>query len=188
MSGILSVIVALVLTAPFGDATAAAIDTTDGMTIDVTVEVVGTYEAVLIRPFSTFEELAPTALQNLGGNEWGGAVALPTAEDWFVVFDAIEPDGTSVRSDTALLSDLGVDPVVIAGEPEAPVSRSIDSSTWWLIIGAVLALAALGALAWWTFSDGSEVASDSETGTDTEPEVDPVEGDPSDQGSAEDTT
>lgn len=153
MPAFAALIVAVVLTAPFGDATAAAIDIDDGLTIDVVVEVDGTYEAVLFRPFSSFEELAPTALRNLGGNEWGGAVALPTAEDWFVVFDAIEPDGTSIRSDTTSLSDLGVDPVVLAGEPEAAVSRSIDDSTWWLIAGSVLALAALGALAWWTFSD-----------------------------------
>lgn len=149
----LILLLAVVLTSPFGDATAGAIDITDGLTIDIVVEVDGTYEAVLFRPFSTFEELAPTALRALGANRWGGAVTLPTAEDWLVVFDAIEPDGNAIRSDTTSLSALGVDPVVIAGEPEAPVPRSIDGSTWWLVTAAVLALAALGALAWWTFSD-----------------------------------
>ena len=157
----LMLLLAVVLTSPFGEANAGAIDITDGLTVDVVVEVDGTYEAVLFRPFSTFEELAPTALRPLGGNRWGGAVTLPTAEDWLVVFDAIEPDGNAIRSDTTSLSAMGVDAVVISGEPEAPVQRSIDGSTWWLITAAVLAFAALGALAWWTFSsdkdpDGAE--------------------------------
>ncbi|MGI9641558.1 MAG: hypothetical protein ACR2N9_02125 [Acidimicrobiia bacterium] len=154
----LMLVLAVVLTSPFGGATAAATDITDGLTIDVVVEVDGTFEAVLFRPFSTFEELAPTALRPLAGNQWGGAVTLPTAEDWLVVFDAIEPDGNAIRSDTTTLSAMGVDPVVISGEPEAPVERSIDSSTWWLVAGAVLAFAALAALAWWTFSDDSDSA------------------------------
>ncbi|MGI9528352.1 MAG: hypothetical protein ACR2NG_01455 [Acidimicrobiia bacterium] len=152
----LMLLLAVVLTSPFGEATAAAIDVTDGLTVDVVVEVDGTYEAVLFRPFSTFEELAPTALRPLGGNQWGGAVTVPTAEDWLVVFDAIEPDGNAIRSDTTTLSAMGVDPVVISGEPAAPVERSIDSSTWWLIAAAVLAFAALAALAWWTFSSDSD--------------------------------
>lgn len=149
---VLILLLSVVLTSPFGDATAGAVDVDEGLTIDVVVQVDGTYEVVLFRPFSAFEELAPTALRALDSTTWGGAVTLPTAEDWLVVFDAIEPDGNTVRSDTTSLSALGVDPVVIAGEPEAPVSRSIDSSTWWLVAGAVLAFAALGALAWWTFS------------------------------------
>lgn len=163
-------LLAVVLTSPFGEVTAAAVDVTDGLTVDVVVEVDGTYEAVLFRPFSTFEELAPTALRPLGGNRWGGAVTVPTAEDWLVVFDAIEPDGNAIRSDTTSLSVMGVDPVVISGEPEAPVERSIDSSTWWLVAAAVLALAALAALAWWTFSDDADT---SEETSSEEPDIAP---------------
>jgi len=166
MSTIILVLAMATLASPFGSATAGATDVTDGLTIDVVVEIDGTYGAVLFRPFSTFEELAPTALRSLGGNEWGGAVTLPTADDWLVVFDAIEPDGNAVRSDTTSLSALGVDPVVIAGEPVEPVTRSIDGSTVWLFVGAVLALAALGFLAWWTFSsDEPEAGGDATDGS-----------------------
>jgi hypothetical protein len=156
---------AVVLAVPFGEANAAALDDSDGLTIEVSVEIDGSYGVVLVRPFSSYEELAPTALRNLGDGTWGGLVVLPTAEDWFVVFDAIEPDGTSTRSESTTLTAMGVDPVVVQGEPEAPVSRSIDTSTWWLIAGAVLALAALGALAWWTFAPGDASGTDDESGT-----------------------
>ncbi|MDJ0790837.1 MAG: hypothetical protein QNJ71_02975 [Acidimicrobiia bacterium] len=148
---VLSIMVSVVLAAPFGEATAAAIDDEDGLAIEVSVEVNRASEAVLFRPFSTFEELPPTALRSLGDGTWGGVVVLPTAEDWFVVFELIEPDGATERSDTTTLVELGVDPVVVSGEPEAPVSSSFEASTWWLIVGMVLALGALGALAWWTF-------------------------------------
>ena len=126
----------------------------------------------LILPFSTFEELPPTALRNLGDGRWGGVVVLPTAEDWFVVFEAIAPDGETTRSDTTTLVELGVDPVVVSGEPEAPVGSSIPTSTWWLIIGAVVGIAALAALAWWTFSpDGGQGDGASADGVDgQEPE------------------
>ena len=151
-----ALVAAVVLAAPFGEATAAAIDDRDGLAIEVSVEVGTPSEAVLFRPFSTFEELPPTALRNLGDGRWGGVVVLPTAEDWFVAFEAIAPEGETTRSDTTTLVELGVDPVVVSGEPAAPVGSSIPTSTWWLIVGAVVGIAALGVLAWWTFSPDRE--------------------------------
>ena len=152
---LMAIIAAIALTSPFGAAEGTAIDDTDGLVITVSVEVTGTYEVVLVRPFSSFEELPPTAL--IAGNDgtWGGTVRLPSAENWSLVFDAIEPDGASDRSDTVTLIDLGIDPVVVDGAPIAPVDTGpVPTTTWWLIAGVVLAAAALGALAWWTFSDG----------------------------------
>jgi len=68
------------------------------------------------------------------------------------VFDGLEAEGEASRSDTVTLTDIGVDPLVVAGEPVRLPGRSIDRSTWWLIAAGVFALAALAALARWTFT------------------------------------
>ena len=154
---LLAAIIALVtLTSPFGDAEASAIDLDEGLTVDVVVEVTGTFEAVLVRPFSSFEELPPTALADLGDGTWAGAVRLPTAWNWSVVFDALTRGGESSRSEGVSLLELGVDPVVVGVEPTGPApSDPIPATTWWLVGGVVLALVALGLLGWWTFADQS---------------------------------
>lgn len=154
---VLAVLAAVTLAAPFGGAEAAAVAEANGaVTVEITVAVTESYSAVLVRPFSSFEELAPTALTNRGDGTWGGFLVVPTAEDWSIVFDGIAPDGTASRSESTTLTALGVDPVVVEAPPTAPVpSRSLDATTVWLLVGVALAMAALGALAWWTFG-GSE--------------------------------
>ena len=147
-----AVIAMVVLTSPFGVAEGAAVSDDIGLTVEVTVKVDKTFEAVLVRPFSSFEELPPTALIAIDAETWGGFVTFPSAENWSMVFDGLEADGTASRSDTVTLTDIGVDPLVVAGEPAPLPQPTIDSSTWWLIGAMVTALAALGALAWWTFS------------------------------------
>ena len=171
MLALTSIVLAVVLASPFGAAEASAVDDTDGLTVDIGVEVDGTWVVVLVRPFSSFEELPPTALVDRGDGVWGGQVRLPTAEDWSIVFDAIDAEGEAVRSDTTSLSELGVDPIVIDAAPDEPLpSDPIPATTWWLIGGIVLALAALAALGWWTFGvedganagDGDSVAGDAD--------------------------
>lgn len=165
MLAIAFVVASVVLSPPFGPAEASAVDDTDGLTIEIQVAVSGPWEAVLARPFSSFEELAPTALVDRGDGTWGALVRLPTAEDWSLVFDAIDPEGEAIRSDTASLTELGVDPVVVAGPPDGALpSEPVPASTWWLVAGIALAFAALGALAWWTFaSDGAAASPGGET-------------------------
>jgi hypothetical protein len=150
---VLAILAAVTLAAPFGGAEAAAVAEADGaVTVEISVAVSESYSVVLVRPFSSFEELAPTALTDRGDGTWGGFLVVPTAEDWSIVFDGIAPDGSASRSETTSLTALGVDPVVVEAPPVAPLpSRSIDATTIWLLVGVVLALAALGALAWWTF-------------------------------------
>jgi hypothetical protein len=165
---LLLAVASVVLSSPFGTAEAAAIADDDGLTVEMSVAVSGTVSVVIVRPFSSFEQLPPTALVDRGDGIWGGLVVLPSAENWSIVFDAIDPEGEAFRSDTTTLTALGVDPVVVAGPPDAPVpSRGIDASTQWLIAAVVLATAALGALAWWTFAgdgdDGEHSTSDTET-------------------------
>lgn len=169
----LALIALVSLASPFGDAEAGAVSIEDGMTIEVTVDVARTFEAVLVRPFSSFEELPPTALNDLGNGSWGGLVELPSAENWSLVFDAFESDGTTFRSDTTDLLALGVDKVVIAGEPTEPVDRGgITSATWWLVAAIALVLAALGALTWWTFAGDPDGGPTDDEGEESEPEAD----------------
>ena len=148
MPFLLVIIAVVVLTSPFGVTEGKAVSDENGLTVEITVEVDETFEAVLIRPFSSFEEIPPTALAPLDNDTWGGSVTFPTAENWFIVFDAHDSIGTATRSESMTLTDIGVDPLVVAGEP---VERP----------GAVVAaLAALAILGWWTFSDGNEVVED----------------------------
>jgi hypothetical protein len=152
MPFLLAIVAAVVLTSPFGAVEGKAVSDVGGLTVEITVEVDKTFEAVLVRPFSPFEELPPTSLLAVDADTWRGLVTFPSAEDWSIVFDGIEADGTASRSDTATLTDIGVDPLVVAGEPSPLPRRSIARSTWWLIGGMIAAVAALAVLAWWTFA------------------------------------
>ncbi len=152
MPYLLAALAAVVLTSPFGAVEGKAVADDRGLTVEITVEVDRTFEAVLVRPFSSFEELPPTALTPIDTDTWGGLVTFPSAEDWLLVFDGLEAGGETFRSDSVTLTGIGVDPLVISSEPARLPGRSIDTSTWWLITGMIAALAALAALAWWTFA------------------------------------
>lgn len=176
---LLLAVASVVLSSPFGTAEAAAIDDDDGLTVEMSVAVSGAVAVVIVRPFSSFEQLPPTALVDRGDGIWGGLVVLPSAENWSIVFDAIDPEGEAFRSETTTLIALGVDPVVVAGPPDAPVSsRGIDASTLWLIAAVVLATAALGVLSWWTFAGAGDdgEGSTSDTGTIASGDGEPGQG------------
>ena len=148
------IVASVLLSSPFGEATATAIEETDaGLAVAMTIEMGEDFETILVRPFSSFDELEPTAMVARGDGEWGAVVTVPTAENWSIVFDAVRADGTWERSEATDLIELGVDPIVLGtGEPAPiPSSDPIPSSTWWLIGAAVLGIAAIGALAWWAF-------------------------------------
>ncbi len=143
----------VILAPPFGHAEGTATSDIGGLTIEVSVELTRSTEIVLVRPFSSFEELPPTALLDRGDGTWGGFVVLPTADNWSIVFEAIDAEGNVARSGTTTLIELGVDPLVVAEEPAAPLPRRhISATIWWLVGGVVFAAAALGALGWWTFA------------------------------------
>ncbi|MGI9666308.1 MAG: hypothetical protein ACR2N2_04290 [Acidimicrobiia bacterium] len=151
-----AIIASVLLSSPFGEAAATALSDEEGLELEVTVEMDASFEAVIVRPFSSYEELGPTAMIDRGNGVWGARVVVPSAENWSIVFEAIPPEGETTRSETTNLLELGVDPVVLDGDPSPPPASSISSTTVWLIIGAGLALAALGALAWWAFMPNRE--------------------------------
>ncbi|MFV1971349.1 MAG: hypothetical protein ACC683_10150, partial [Acidimicrobiia bacterium] len=100
MPYLLAVLVMVVLAPPFGAVEGKAVSDEAGLTVEITVEVDRTFEAVLVRPFSSFEELPPTALVAIDADTWGGQVTFPTAENWSIVFDGLEAEGEASRSDT----------------------------------------------------------------------------------------
>ena len=152
MPYLIAIVALVVLASPFGAAEGKAVSNEGGLVVEITVETSKSFEAVLVRPFSSFQELPPTALVDVGSGTWRGLVTFPSATDWPLVFDGLDAEGETSRSDTVSLGAIGVDPLVIDGEPSPPPSRSLDAATWWLVAGMLAALAALAALAWWTFA------------------------------------
>lgn len=172
-----AVVAIVILTSPFGAVEGRAVSDEAGLTVEMTVQVDTTFEAVLVRPFSSFEELPPTSLVALDAETWSGLVTFPSAEDWSIVFDGLEADGTATRSDAMTLTAIGVDPLVVAGDPAPRPRRRISGSTWWLIGGMIAALGALAVLAWWAFApeqedlgaDGQESENTSTSDSDPDP-------------------
>ena len=152
MPYLIAIVALVVLASPFGAAEGKAVSNEGGLVVEITVETSKGFEAVLVRPFSSFQELPPTALVDVGSGTWRGLVTFPSATDWSLVFDGLDAEGGTARSDAVTLTAIGVDPLVVAGEPTPPAGRSLDPATWWLVAGMLAALAALAALAWWTFA------------------------------------
>lgn len=163
MLAVLVVLASVLLASPFGEATATALSDDEGLELEITVEMDRSFEAVLVRPFSSFEELEPTAMIDRGDGVWGARVVVPSATNWSIVFDAIASDGETNRSETTNLLELGVDPVVLEGDPVPTPSSSWSSTTMWLVLGAGLGLAALASLAWWAFMPSKDVDEDGQS-------------------------
>lgn len=178
---LLAILAVVLLASPFGTATATAIDDSDGLTVEVSVEYSETATAVIARPFSDFEELPPTALVEDSDGKWIGWVELPTAQNWQIAFEAFEPDGTSNLSTGSTLIELGVDAIVIKSDVEGPLPGKplLPVGSIWLIAGVVSMIAALVLLAFWTFgswADAEDEDEDGETvaaGTDATEDLEP---------------
>ncbi len=149
----LAILLTVLLAAPFGSASATAVDDSNGLTVEVTVEYSSAAEAVIARPYSQWEELPPTAMTDLGDGTYRALVVLPTFEDWTIGFEAFRADGETDLSDGATIVEMGVDPVVVgATPPAAPVEAPIvPAGGWWLIGGITFGVLALALLAWWAF-------------------------------------
>lgn len=150
-----ALIAAVMLASPFGEASASAIDLSEGLTVEISVEYDADAAAVIVRPYSDFEELPPTAMALQPDGSWFAWVELPTAQNWQVAFEGFRSDGGSDLSDGTDLIALGVDPVVIESEVVEPLPSQplIPSGSWWLIVAIVLGVLALVGLAYWAFAD-----------------------------------
>jgi hypothetical protein len=150
---LLAILTAVLLTPPFGAATATAIDDSKGLTVEVTVAFSGEAVAMIARPFSDYEELPPTALARHPDGAWIGWVELPTAQNWSIAFEAFEPDGVATLSEGSTLIELGVDVILIESDIEGPLPGKpfLPAGSLWLVVGVVAMVGALVALAFWTF-------------------------------------
>jgi hypothetical protein len=152
MAVVLALVLSVVLGPPFGKAEARALDVDTGMTIEVSVELDGGRSAVLARVVAFAGELPAVALVDQGDGRWVGMLRLSGREDVQVAFEAIDAGGATDISDLSTLTELGVDPAIVA--PTRPaVPPSPDSGpNWWLIAGLVTGIVAIALLVWWALS------------------------------------
>ncbi len=153
---LLAILLSVTLTPPFGEAEARALTVTGAITIDLSVEVEGTPTTVIARITGLAGELPPQALVERGGGIWGTIIRLTEREDVLIAFEYIDADGTTTISDSSRLTELGVDPAVIA--PNLPTTPPPDEPG--IEIDPVLlagVAAALGALVLFGFWAGSGI-------------------------------
>ena len=167
---LIALLAAVILVSPFGEATGSAIDDTDGLLVEITVEYDSAAEAVIVRPYSDFQELAPTAMTPTPEGVWIAWVDLPTAQNWQIAFEAFGADGTVDLSEGTDLLALGVDPIAIDSEvvESLPSKPLIPDGSLWLIVAVVFAVIALGALAFWAFSPDPAEEDDEEIGAEVD--------------------
>ena len=145
----LVLVLAVPLSAPFGDAEASALEVReDGSAVlEVTVEVNDVAAAVLVRGVGPVDELAPVALAPRGDGTWGGIIELTTTSGVLLGFELIPPGGGAATiSDLYTLVELGVDPAALVGpvartpDPASPTPNAAggaDGRRWaWLALGA----------------------------------------------------
>jgi hypothetical protein len=151
---LLAILLSVTLTPPFGEAKARALTVTDPITIDVSVEVEGTPTTVIARITGLAGELPPQALVERGGGIWGTIIRLTEREDVLIAFEYIDADGTTTISDSSRLTELGVDPAVIA--PNLPTTPPPDEPGIEidpvLLAGVAAALGALVLVGFWAGS------------------------------------
>jgi hypothetical protein len=157
--GAMRLFLALLLTlqfgAPFGEADAKAVSVDGDFVVEVTVEAPPGPDAVLARIVDAGRQLPPVALAPLGDGRYGGFLTLAEVRDVRVAFEArIGVD--VVVTDLVTLTDLGVDPVVFGSlDSTAGAVSSTEStrpSNTPLLVGVILAIGSLVALAVWAQS------------------------------------
>lgn len=177
MPVLIALLFAVTLGSPFGRAEARALEANGGMTVEVSVMVDGGRAAVLARPVSLAGELPPVALVDQGDGRWVGILRFSGREDVQVAFEAIDAGGASDISSLSSLTDLGVDPAVIA--PSLPTLPPAEDSgpNWWLIGSVAAGLAALVLIVIWAAGAGVDKRSNN---VDNSTDVDQTATEPTD--------
>ncbi len=169
---IAALLVALPLSAPFGEATATATSLDDGLWLDVSIEVEGSPVAVIVRGLAPGDsELPPVALADRGDGRWEGIVHLPVVENILMGFEIIPASGPATVSEVHTLTELGVDsaifsidnPATLFGEEDDPLVTPEGERWGWL--GVAAGAAALAVLAYWAMGTVRR------RGNDQEPEI-----------------
>lgn len=152
---LLALLLTIQLGAPFGDADAKAVSMDGDFVVEVSVEAPPGPDAVLARIVDAGRELPPVALSPLGDGRYGGFLTFAEVRDVRVAFEA-RLGVDVVTSDLVTLTDLGVDPVVFDGLVPAQTGAGSDDDTGPsslpLVLGVLLAVASLAALAVWARS------------------------------------
>lgn len=132
-------------------------DTSNGLVIEVMVQVDQPAAAVVVRGVGLTEELVPVALVETAPDVWSGLVSIVRAENIRLGFELIPPEGGGpvVLSEFHSLTELGVDPAFAGVPPAATTVTTLavdtrfsgESSRWgWLAVAAGAAGLALLAL------------------------------------------
>jgi hypothetical protein len=173
---VIALLAAVSLSPPFVSAEASAVDASDGLVIEVVVEVDASAAAVVVRGVGLTEELDPVALVPQGNGTWSGLVTLQRPENIRLGFELIpaEGGGDVATSEFHTLTELGVDPAFAGVAPAAPpvttttvdVRFTNESRRWgWLALAA--GSAGLAVLAVWVVGgrvrrDGDGAGGDAE--------------------------
>ncbi len=148
--GVISILLAVPLPAPFGDAEASALSVSEdgSAVVEIVVEVAGVPSAVLVRGAGLVDELPPVALVPRGDGTYGGIVELNSTVGVLLGFEYLPAGGgASILTDVYTLVQLGVDPAALAGAEPAPGTQApstvappavdAEDSRWgWLALAA----------------------------------------------------
>ena len=158
---LLVLMIGVSLSPPFVAAEARAVDASNGLVVELTVEIDGAAAAIVVRGIGLTAELDPVALVPVGEGRWSGVITLRRPENIRVAFELIPAAGGGevILSEFHTLTELGVDPA-FAGVAPATSSASgtattqgdlrftRDSTRWgWLALAA--GAAGLGLVALW---------------------------------------
>lgn len=133
-------LLSVMLTAPFGEASAELFEPVPGdFTVELRVEVVDPAVTVVVAQVALLDgRVMPVALVEVAPGRWAGALTLAHLENARVAFDALAPGAESEVSAVVSLIDLGVPVEMFVEEGEAPTGSGTDSSPSWLRVGAVV--------------------------------------------------
>ena len=160
IAALVTVLMSVVLAAPFGRAEVAAVGSTDTeLTLDVRVQVLAAADVVVARPYD--QDGAPLGaavpLSNLESDRWGALLVLPRRSGVKIGFEILS-GAIEERSEVRSLIELGVDPAVFRDPvaPSAGPERRDRSTAPWAWLALVTGAAAL-LLGGWALSSRRRV-------------------------------
>jgi hypothetical protein len=184
MSFLIALLVGVSLSPPFVSAEARAVDTSDGLVVELVVKVDASAAAILVRGIGLTEELDPVALVPQGEGRWSGVIRLNRPENIRVAFELIPPQGGGevLVSEFNTLTELGVDPAFAGVASVAPTVtttqadlRFTNESTRWGWLALAAGAGGLALLALWVIGGRARrIVGDSAAPDEAEEDVEEV--------------